>query len=119
LVRIASGVRSKWSWFNVRLKAKINNCVFEIDPEVFARFVSRTSRGLIKVKPIRCYDNNLPINDVQVNNIADVTYNIETWAKVFGWIYDKSYGCWVKDGVKFRYWYDSILEFLTTVTGMG
>jgi hypothetical protein len=94
--------------FNVKLKAKINNCVFEIDPEVFARFVSRASRGLIK--STRCYDNNLLINDVQVNNIADVIYNIETWAKVFGWIYDKSCGCWVKDGVKFRQWHDSILE---------
>jgi len=86
--------------FNVKLKAKINNCVFEMDPEVFARFVSRASRGLIK--SIRCYDNNLLINDVQVNNIADVIYNIETLAKVIGWRYDDSCKCWVKDGVRFR-----------------
>jgi hypothetical protein len=81
--------------FNVKLKAKINNCVFEMDPEVFATFVSRASRGLIK--SIRCYDNNLLINDVQVNNIADVIYNIETQAKILDWIYDKSYRCWAKE----------------------
>jgi hypothetical protein len=105
--------------FNVKLKAKINNCVFEIDPEIFARFVSRASRGLIKVKSIRCYDNKLLINDVQVDDITDVIYNIETQAKVLGWIYDKSCDCWVKDGVKFRYLHNGILEVLTTVTGMG
>jgi hypothetical protein len=45
--------------FNVKLKAKINDCVFKIDPEVFARFASRASRGLIK--SIRCYDGKLLI----------------------------------------------------------
>ena len=51
--------------FNVKLKARISNCIFEIDPEVFARFVSRTSRGLIKSS--RCYDGKLLINGIQVN----------------------------------------------------
>jgi FkbM family methyltransferase len=83
---------------------------FRDGPRSFATFVSRASRGLIKVKSIRCYDNNLLINDVQVNNIADVIYNIETWAKILDWIYDKSCRCWAKENVKFIHIYASILE---------
>jgi len=94
--------------FNVKLKAKINDCIFKIDPEVFARFVSRASQGLIN--STRCYDDKLLINGIQVNDIADVIYNTETWAKVLGWIYDESCECWVKENVKFLYMYPPILE---------
>ena len=94
--------------FNVKLKAKINDCIFKIDPEVFARFMSRASRGLIK--STRCYDDKLLINGIQVNDIADVIYNIETRAKVLGWIYDESCDCWVKENVKFLHIYAPILD---------
>jgi FkbM family methyltransferase len=94
--------------FNVKLKAKINDCIFKIDPGVFARFVSRASRGLIK--SIRCYDDKLLINGIQVNDITDVIYNTETWAKVLGWIYDESCKCWVKENVKFLHMYEPIHE---------
>ena len=43
-------------------------------------------------------------------NIADVIYNIGTWAKVLGWIYDKSCECWVKKNVKFLNMYAPILD---------
>ena len=94
--------------FNVKLKAKINDCVFRIDPGIFARFVSRASRGLIK--SARCYDDKLLINGIQVNDITDVIYNTETWAKVLGWIYDESCKCWVKENVKFLHMYEPIHE---------
>jgi FkbM family methyltransferase len=70
--------------------------------------VSRASRGLIK--SIRCYDDKLLINGIQVNDIADVIYNIETLAKVLGWIYDESCECWVKENVKFLHVYAPIVE---------
>ena len=68
--------------FNVRLRARVGECIFEIDPEVFARFVSRFSRGFIK--SIKCVDGKLFVNDIEVSSIRDA----ETWAKLFGWIYD-------------------------------
>jgi len=58
--------------FDVRLRARVDECIFEIDPEVFARFVSRFSRGLIK--SIKCVDGKLFVNDIEINNISDVIY---------------------------------------------
>jgi len=89
--------------FDVRLRARVDECIFEIDPEVFARFVSRFSRGLIK--SIKCVDGKLFVNDIEINNISDVIYETETWARVLGWIYDTSCNCWVKNNIKFRRMY--------------
>ena len=94
--------------FDVRLRARVGECIFEIDPEVFARFVNRFSRGLIK--SIKCVDGKLFVNDIEINNISDVIYETETWARVHGWIYDTSCDCWVKNNIKFRRVRDTIVE---------
>jgi FkbM family methyltransferase len=85
---------------NTKLKARVEGCVFEVEPGVFARIVSRFSRGLIK--SIKCVNGRLFVNDVEVESIGDVIYKLETWARVIGWRYDDSCKCWVKDGVRFR-----------------
>jgi len=92
--------------FDVKLIAKIRGCAFEMSPETFERLVSRSSRGLIK--SITCVDGRMFVNGVEVKNFDDVIYNLETWARVLGWAYD-SKGYWIKDGVKFRHMYWSIL----------
>jgi len=92
--------------FDVKLIAKIRGCAFEMSPETFERLVSRSSRGLIK--SIKCVDGRIFVNGVEVKNFDDVIYNLETWARVLGWAYD-SKGYWIKDGVKFRHMYWSIL----------
>jgi FkbM family methyltransferase len=89
---------------NTKLKARVEGCVFEVEPDVFARIVSRFSRGLIK--SIKCVNGRLFVNDVEVDNVSDLVCSIETWPKVWvkviGWRYDDSCKCWVKDGVRFR-----------------
>ena len=35
--------------FNVKLVARVGDCTFELSPETFERFVSRFSRGFIKL----------------------------------------------------------------------
>jgi len=92
--------------FDVKLTAKIRGCTFEISPETFEQLVSRSSRGLIK--SIKCVDGRIFVNGVEVKNLDEVIYNLETWARVLGWAYD-SKGYWIKDGVKFRRMYWSIL----------
>jgi len=89
--------------FNVRLRARVSKCIFEMDPNVFARFVSRFSRGFIK--SIKCVDGTLFVNDIEINNISDVIYEAETWARVLGWEHDTSCNCWVKNNIKFRRMY--------------
>jgi len=93
---------------NVKLRTKIGNCVIEFDPEVFERFVSRFSRGFIK--SVKCVNDRLFVNDVEVGNISDVIYKIETWARVLGWKYDTSCNCWVKNNIKFRRMPHTIVE---------
>jgi hypothetical protein len=93
--------------FAVKLTAKIRGCIFEISPETFEQLVSRSSRGLIK--SIKCVDGRIFVNGVEVKNLDEVIYNLETWARVLGWAYD-SKGYWIKDGVKFRRMCWSILE---------
>jgi len=85
---------------NIKLEARIEDCAFEVEPDVFARIVSRFSRGLIK--SVKCANGRLFVNDVEVDSISDVIYKLETWARVIGWRYDDSCKCWVKDGVRFR-----------------
>jgi hypothetical protein len=93
--------------FDVKLTAKIHGYTFEMSPETFEQLVSRSSRGLIK--SIKCIDGRIFVNEVEVKNIDEVIYNLETWARVLGWAYDLK-GYWIKDGVKFRRIYWSILE---------
>ena len=89
---------------NTKLKARVEGCVFEVEPDVFAKIVSRFSRGLIK--SIKCVNGRLFVNEVEVDNISDLVCSIETWPKVWvkviGWRYEDSCKCWVKDGVRFR-----------------
>ena len=86
------------------LELRVGECIFEMDPEVFARFVSRFSRGLIK--SIKCVDGRLFVNDIEVSSIRDA----ETWARLFGWKHDTFCDCWVKNNIKFRRMRDTIVE---------
>jgi FkbM family methyltransferase len=93
--------------FDVKLIAKIRGCTFEMGPETFERFVSRSSRGLIK--SVTCVDGRILVNGVEVKNLDDVIYSMETWARVLGWAYDPIKRCWFKGNVKFRRMYGTIL----------
>jgi len=76
---------------NIKLEARVEDCAFGVEPDVFDRIVRRFSRGLIK--SIKCVNGKLFVNDVEVDNISDVIYYLR---------YDDSCKCWVKDGVRFR-----------------
>jgi len=93
--------------FNVRLKARANDCILEITPEVYALLVIRCYQGVIK--KLKCTDNRVFLNDVEVADLSEVIYNLEEWAKIFGWKYDPSCSCWTKNGVRFKYLRGSIL----------
>jgi hypothetical protein len=96
-----------------KLTAKIRGCTFEMSPETFERLVSRSSRGLIK--SVMCVDGRILVNGVEVKNIDDVIYDMETWVRVLGWAYDPIKRCWFKGNVKFRRMYWSILEVFNYV----
>ena len=93
---------------NVKLRARIGDCSFDVSSEVFGRFLSRFSRGLIKV--VKCVDDKLLVNDVEISNISDIIYKIETWRKIVGWRYDKKIDCWFRNNIKFKRIYEPIDE---------
>jgi len=94
--------------FDVKLTAKIRGCAFEMSPETFEQLISRSSRGLIK--SITCVNGKILVNGVEVKNIDDVIYSMETWARVLGWAYEPVKRFWFKGNVKFRRIYWPILE---------
>jgi len=96
--------------FNVRLRARVGDCITELDPEVFARLVSRFSRGNKLIKSIRCVGGELFVNDVRVDNINVVIHNFETWARLLGWRCDEVCNYWVKDDIRFRHIHRSITD---------
>jgi len=92
--------------FNVKLVARVGDCAFELSREVFERFVSRFSRGFIK--SIECVNGRLLVNGVEVNGIDDVIRDVETWARVLGWVYDPVNKYWFKNNVKLRQIRDAV-----------
>lgn len=93
---------------SIKLRAKINNCMFDLDPENFASIVSRFSKRSL-IKSIKCSGNKLLINDIEVNSLCDILYNVELFSKVLGWDYDNILGYWIKNGAKFKRIYLPIL----------
>ena len=91
---------------NVKLEAKIGDCRIQINPDTFARLVSRYYRGLID--SIECIDGKIFVNHVEVSNIYDVVYSSETWGRVMGWNYNEHCNCWSKNNIKFRRMYHDI-----------
>jgi hypothetical protein len=89
---------------------KLDNCIFEIDPNTFERLTSRLTRGYLNIKSLKCNKGKLYINDVEVNSIYDLVYSIELQAAINGWKYDAYEDCWIKNFVKFKRMYYSILE---------
>jgi FkbM family methyltransferase len=81
--------------FSVKIEAKRGNCVCELSPEAFARLVSRFSRGVITT--IECIDSKLYTNGRKY-----------LWCGE--WWYDTNCKCWVKDTVRFRHLYPSIID---------
>jgi hypothetical protein len=94
--------------FNVKLKARIGSCVLELNQNVFERLVSRAFRGLIR--SVECIDGRVVVNDVEVDDLGDVIYDLEVFARVLGWNYDNVFNCWIKSSIKFRHIRDTILE---------
>jgi len=77
--------------FNVKLTAKVNNCIFELSPEVFGCLTDRASRKLVKLS---CINGELYINGGRYGEYHGA------------WVYDNSCNCYVRNNVKFRqiYW---------------
>jgi len=92
--------------FNVKLTARVGNCTLELSPEVFERLVGRFSRGLFK--SIERVNGRLFINGVEVDSINDLIYNVGTWAKVLGWVYDSVNKYWFKNNVKLKQIYNAV-----------
>jgi FkbM family methyltransferase len=82
--------------FNVKLTAKVNNCAFELSPEVFGCLVNGASRGLIKL--IKCGDH-----DVFVVYTNDIQVLIEDLAVKNGWVYDLTNRLWFNGNVRFKH----------------
>jgi FkbM family methyltransferase len=93
---------------SVDLEAKVDDCKIKINPDAFARLVSRFSRELIN--SVKCINGRVYVNNVEVSDINEIIYSSEVWGKVNGWGYDKSCDCWSKNNIKFRHMYDTIVE---------
>jgi len=99
--------------FNVKLMAKVNDCAFELGPEVFVRLVNRASRGLIKL--IRCDDHDVfvvytneiqvPIEEFEKGDAYAIDFAVKN-----GWVYDPINQYWLRNNVKFRHMYWPIIE---------
>jgi FkbM family methyltransferase len=89
---------------------KIGNCVYDVDPGVLERLLSRVARKYINVRSFACVQGKLHVNDIEVNNVDDLIRSVELQAQINGWRYDVSSMCWIRYGVKFKYMYGSILE---------
>jgi len=98
--------------FNVKLVARVGDCTLELSPEVFERLVGRFSRGLFK--SIERVNGRLFINGVEVDSINDLIYNVGTWAKVLGWVYDPVNKYWFKNNVKLKQIHDAVLIMVIT-----
>jgi FkbM family methyltransferase len=94
--------------FNVKLMARVKNCIFEVKPETFAALVSGFKDGFIK--SIECSNGKIFVNKIEIVNVDDVVYDAVTSAKVLGWIYDSVNKYWIKGNVRFRHMYRPILE---------
>jgi FkbM family methyltransferase len=64
----------------------------------------------VRIESIRCVNGRLLVSSVEVDNISDLIYNLEIWAKVLGWRYDSSCGCWVKGNARFKRIYYPLIE---------
>jgi FkbM family methyltransferase len=82
--------------FNVKLTAKVDNCTFELSPEIFGCLVYGASRGLIKL--IRCGDY-----DVFVAYTNEIQVPIEDLAVKNGWVYDLTNRLWFNGNVRFKH----------------
>jgi FkbM family methyltransferase len=94
--------------FNVKLVARVGDCIFDLSTETFGRFVGRFLRGFIK--SIECVNGRLLVDGVEVDRIDDIIRDVETWARVLGWGYDMVNGFWFKGNAKFRHMYWSIIQ---------
>jgi len=92
--------------FNVKLTAKVDNCTFELSPEIFGCLVIKASHGLIRL--IKCNDHEVVViyvDGIQVSikgfEKGDACY-IDLAIKN-GWVYDSVGGFWFKSNVRFRH----------------
>jgi len=99
--------------FNVKLTAKVDNCAFELSPEVFGYLVNRASRGLIKL--IRCDDRDafviytneiqVPIKEFEKSDAYTIDFAVKN-----GWVYDLTNGFWLKGNVRFRHMRGTVFQ---------
>jgi FkbM family methyltransferase len=92
------------------IRVKIGSCVYDVDPGVLERLLSRVSRKYIDVRSLECVQGKLYINGIEVNSINDLIHSVELQAQINGQRYDASLMCWIRNGVKFKHMYGSILE---------
>jgi glycosyltransferase involved in cell wall biosynthesis len=93
--------------FDVKLIARVDDCVIEVSPEVFGRLISRFYRGLIR--PFKCVNGKLYINDIRIPfDRIDRVDDIQALSS--GWFYDISCKYWKKNNVKFKRIYYSMFE---------
>jgi hypothetical protein len=84
--------------YNARLKARINDCIIELNTDELNIIVGYSLGGAFK--SIKCVKRKIYINDVEVKDIHKLFSQPELLALVLGWEYDASCNCWWKDGVK-------------------
>jgi len=94
--------------YNARLKTRINNCIIELNTGILNSIVRYFVRGAFK--SIKCVKGKIYINYVEVKDIKNCFSQPELLALLLGWKYDANRDCWWKDGVKFRFMHNMILE---------
>jgi FkbM family methyltransferase len=96
--------------FNVRLKARINDCILDILPETYRHLINRYYRG--QIKDLECRSGKVFLvflNGVEVSDINEVLSSLEKRAEAFGWKYDSLCNCWTKDSIRIRHMREAIL----------
>jgi FkbM family methyltransferase len=94
--------------FNVRLKARINDCILDTLPKTYRHLINWYYEGLIK--DLECRSGKVFLNGVEVSDINEPLNNSEKLAEVFGWKYDSLCNCWTKNNIRIRHMREAVLR---------
>ena len=65
------------------IHVRIGSCVYDVDPDVLERLLSRVSRKYIDVRSFECVQGKLYVNGIEVN-IIKLIHSVELQAQING-----------------------------------
>jgi FkbM family methyltransferase len=62
-----------------------------------------------RIKSVRCVNGKILLNDIAVDDLNNIISDPIKLSQVFGWRYDETYNCRIKQGIRFRNMRESII----------